>query len=148
MSDRPTPTQGHHRPDRLARHLLLPSTGGSHESRQLRHPPAGRISRRFSLTPKVAPLRVGGHVNPPVKLETVAPVYPKIAKDARVHGVVILECVISPRGTVTDVRVLRGVPLLDQAAIDAVRQWVYTPTLLNGIPVPVVMTVTVNFNLL
>ena len=52
-----------------------------------------------------------------------------------------------PRGRVTDVKVLRGVPLLDQAAIDAVRQWVYTPTLLNGTPVAVVMTVTVNFKL-
>jgi protein TonB len=64
-----------------------------------------------------------------------------------VQGVVILECVISPRGTVTDVRVLRSVPLLDQAAVAAVRQCVYTPTLLNGIPVPVVMTVNVNFDL-
>jgi protein TonB len=48
---------------------------------------------------------------------------------------------------VTDVRVLRGLPLLDRAAIEAVRQWVYTPTLLNGVPVPVIMTVTVNFKL-
>ena len=62
-------------------------------------------------------------------------------------GVVILECTISPQGKVTDVKVLRGIPLLDQAAIDAVKQWVYTPTLLNGVPVPVIMTVTVNFKL-
>jgi len=48
---------------------------------------------------------------------------------------------------VADVKVLRGLPLLDQAAIEAVRQWVYTPTLLNGVPVPVIMTVTVNFKL-
>ena len=47
----------------------------------------------------------------------------------------------------TDVKVLRGIPLLDQAAIEAVKQWVYTPTLLNGVPVPVIMTVTVNFRL-
>lgn len=46
-----------------------------------------------------------------------------------------------------DVKVLRGLPLLEQAAIEAVRQWVYTPTLLNGVPVPVMMTVTVNFKL-
>ena len=65
----------------------------------------------------------------------------------RVQGVVILECTISPQGKVTDVKVLRGIPLLDQAAIDAVKQWVYTPTLLNGVPVPVIMTVTVNFRL-
>ena len=62
-------------------------------------------------------------------------------------GVVILECTISPQGKVSDVKVLRGIPLLDQAAIDAVKQWVYTPTLLNGVPVPVIMTVTVNFKL-
>jgi protein TonB len=48
---------------------------------------------------------------------------------------------------VTDVKVLRGLPALDQAAVEAVRQWVYTPTLLNGVPVPVIMTVTVNFKL-
>jgi protein TonB len=58
---------------------------------------------------------------------------------------VILEAVISPSGSVEDVRVLRGIPLLDDAAADAVRQWRYTPTLLNGVPVAVVMTVTVNF---
>ena len=61
--------------------------------------------------------------------------------------VVILEATISPQGKVTDIKVLRGIPLLDQAAVEAVRQWVYTPTLLNGVPVPVIMTVTVNFKL-
>ena len=50
-------------------------------------------------------------------------------------------------GQVTEVRVLRSVPLLDEAAIEAVKQWIYTPTLLNGVPVPVIMTVTVNFTL-
>jgi len=64
-----------------------------------------------------------------------------------VQGVVILECTISPQGRVNDVKILRGIPLLDQAAVEAVRQWVYTPTLLNGVPVPVIMTVTVNFKL-
>jgi periplasmic protein TonB len=92
-------------------------------------------------------VRVGGQVKEPRKLKNVAPVYPDIAKQARVQGVVILECTISPQGKVTDVKVLRGIPLLDQAAVEAVRQWVYTPTLLNGVPVPVIMTVTVNFKL-
>jgi|TARA_Y100000031_G_C7944646_1_gene258686 protein TonB len=64
-----------------------------------------------------------------------------------VSGVVILEAVIGPDGRVRDVRVLRSAPLLDRAAIAAVRQWEYTPTLLNGVPVPVVMTVTVTFTL-
>jgi protein TonB len=92
-------------------------------------------------------VRVGGQIKEPKKLKHVPPVYPDIAKQARVQGVVILECTISPQGKVTDVKVLRGIPLLDQAAIDAVKQWVYTPTLLNGVPVPVIMTVTVNFKL-
>jgi periplasmic protein TonB len=92
-------------------------------------------------------VRVGGQIKEPKKLKNVNPTYPDIAKQARVQGVVILECTISPQGRVTDVKVLRGIPLLDQAAIDAVKQWVYSPTLLNGVPVPVIMTVTVNFRL-
>lgn len=97
--------------------------------------------------PPQAAVRVGGQIKEPKKLKNVAPAYPDIAKQARVQGVVILECTISPQGKVSDVKVLRGIPLLDQAAIDAVKQWVYTPTLLNGVPVPVIMTVTVNFKL-
>jgi protein TonB len=97
--------------------------------------------------PQQTAVRVGGQIKEPKKLKTVSPVYPDIAKQARVQGVVILECTISPQGKVTDVKVLRGIPLLDQAAVDAVKQWVYTPTLLNGVPVPVIMTVTVNFKL-
>jgi protein TonB len=92
-------------------------------------------------------VRVGGQIKEPKKLKTVNPTYPDIARQARVQGVVILECTISPQGKVTEVKVLRGIPLLDQAAAEAVRQWVYTPTLLNGVPVPVIMTVTVNFKL-
>jgi protein TonB len=92
-------------------------------------------------------IRVGGQIKQPQKLKDVAPVYPDIAKQARVQGVVILECTISPQGKVTDVKTLRGIPLLNEAAVSAVRQWVYTPTLLNGVPVPVIMTVTVNFKL-
>jgi len=97
--------------------------------------------------PPAEAVRVGGNIKEPKKLKDAAPVYPAIAKQARVQGIVILECTISPQGKVTDVRVLRGIPLLDQAAIEAVKQWVYTPTLLNGVPVPVIMTVTVNFRL-
>ena len=62
-------------------------------------------------------------------------------------AVVIIEATIGPDGRVTDTKVLRSIPLLDQAAVDAVKQWTYTPTLLNGVPVPVIMTVTVNFTL-
>jgi protein TonB len=93
------------------------------------------------------PVRVGGQIKEPRKVRNVSPVYPEIAKQARVQGVVVLEAVISPTGEVTNVRVLRGAPLLNDAAVAAVRQWSYTPTQLNGQPVSVVMTVTVNFRL-
>ena len=91
-------------------------------------------------------VRVGGAIKEPKKLRNVNPVYPDIARQARVQGIVILQCTINPQGKVSKIEILRGIPLLDQAAIDAVRQWEYEPTLLNGIPVPVIMTVTVNFS--
>jgi protein TonB len=94
-----------------------------------------------------APLRVGGKIKEPKKLKNVAPVYPDIAKQAHVQGVVVLEAIIDPSGRVENVRVLRGIPLLNDSALSAVRRWVYSPTLLNGVPVPVIMTVTVNFTL-
>lgn len=97
--------------------------------------------------PPAAPVRIGGAIRPPAKVVNVAPAYPALASAARVSGVVILEATIDREGRVRDVRVLRSIPLLDQAAVDAVRQWQYTPTLLNGVPVAVVMTVTVAFNL-
>ena len=73
------------------------------------------------------------------------PVYPEVALAARVQGVVICEVLVGSDGTVEDVRVLRSIPLLDQAALDAVRQWEFSPTLQNGTPIPVVFTVTVSF---
>ena len=97
--------------------------------------------------PPPEPVRVGGNISPPTKTKDVPPVYPTVAQAARVQGIVILEAVIGPSGRVTEVKVLRSVPLLDEAAISAVKQWEYTPTLLNGLPVPVIMTVTVNFTL-
>jgi TonB family protein len=92
-----------------------------------------------------APVRVGGNIAPPTRTKYVPPDYPPVALSARVQGVVIVEVVIGPDGTVQDVKILRSIPLLDQAALDAVRQWEFTPTLLNGTPVPVIMTATVNF---
>ena len=91
------------------------------------------------------PVRVGGNIQAPLKIKDVAPVYPQDALAANVRGVVILEITVGTDGTVTDAAILRHVALLDQAALDAVRQWVFRPTLLNGAPVPVIMTVTVNF---
>jgi len=94
------------------------------------------------------PVRVGTYgVRPPQKLNEVNPVYPQIAMQARIQGIVIIEATISPSGDVVNARILRSVPLLDPAAIEAVKQWRYTPSMLNGVPVPVIMTVTVNFTL-
>jgi protein TonB len=93
------------------------------------------------------PLRVGGNIKAPEKIRHVNAVYPEIARAARVQGVVIVEVRIETDGTVSDVKVLRSIPLLDEAAIEAVRQWLFVPTLLNGSPVPIMMTTTINFRL-
>jgi protein TonB len=97
--------------------------------------------------PPQTPVRLHSGIQPPRKIVDVSPPYPELARAAHQQGVVILEAVIDTGGAVETVRVLRGYPLLDQAAIDAVRHWRFTAALLNGEPVPVVMTVTVNFRL-
>jgi TonB family protein len=94
-----------------------------------------------------APVRVGGNIRPPTKVKDVRPLYPEDSKIAGVQGVVILDATIGPDGRVDRVAVLRSIPQLDYAAIDAVKEWEFTPTMLNGTPVPVTMTVTVNFTL-
>ncbi|HZJ34146.1 MAG TPA: energy transducer TonB [Vicinamibacterales bacterium] len=115
-------------------------------------PPSGVTNlSTFVSTPgapgAMQPVRVGGQVKAPTQIKKVQPVYPAEAQAAKVQGIVIMEATIGVDGRVTDARVLRSVPLLDQAAVDAVRQWEYTPTLLNGTAVPIIMTVTVTFNL-
>ena len=96
-----------------------------------------------------SPVRVGGNVRPPRKLRDVRPVYSEALREAGVEGVVSLEAVIGKDGATTSVRALsaRVHPELAKAAIDAVRQWRFDPTLLNGQPVEVVMTVSVEFRL-
>ena len=93
------------------------------------------------------PVRPGGVIKTPVKVRHVPPIYPLMAQQARVEGIVIIEAIVGADGRVTEARVLRSKPLLDDAALAAVRQWEFTPTTLNGVPVPVIMTVTVNFTL-
>jgi len=94
------------------------------------------------------PVRAGtSGVRIPIKTVHVNPVYPVIAQSARIQGIVIVEATISAQGKIINARILRSVPLLDQAALDAVRQWEFTPSQLNGVPVPVIMTVTVQFTL-
>ena len=94
-----------------------------------------------------APLPVGGEIQRPQKIRDVIPVYPPLALASHTQGTVILETVIGEDGRVRNLKVLRSIPLLDQAAIDAVRQWQFTPPMLNRQPVAVVMTVTVTFTL-
>jgi protein TonB len=109
--------------------------------------PAPAPSAPSAMACAAAPVRIGGNIKAPTKVKTVDPVYPGDAMQAKIEGMVIIEATICQDGSVADARVLRSVALLDQAALDAVRQWKYTPTTMDGVPVPVVMTVTVNFSL-
>jgi TonB family protein len=94
-----------------------------------------------------AAVRVGGKVKAPTKTKDVKPIYPDAAKSAKIEGMVIVEATIGADGKIIGAKVLRSVPMPDQAALDAVKQWEFSPTRLNGKPVPVKMTVTVNFKL-
>lgn len=96
---------------------------------------------------EVEPVRAAGEIKPPRLLHRVEPEYPELARNARVQGVVILEATTDVYGRVQNVRVLRSVPLLDQAAIEAVKQWIYEPMVINGRPRPVTFTVTIIFQL-
>jgi protein TonB len=114
----------------------VPLPGGEVDSTPLPPPPPAR-----------GPVRVGGSISRPERIHYVAPEYPSVARAARREGTVILEAVLDADGTVREARVLRSVTLLDEAALSAVQQWRFTPTRLNGEPVPVVLTVTVVFSL-
>jgi protein TonB len=113
--------------------------------------PVKGVAEGPSLTPQppppVQPRRVGGDIQPPERIIFKAPLYPPLAQAARIEGTVILEAVIDAQGVVQDVTVLRSVPLLDRAAIEAVRQWRYSPTKLNGVAIPVRMSITVTFSI-
>jgi periplasmic protein TonB len=93
------------------------------------------------------PQRLHQGIQAPRKVVDVAPRYPALARQSRIEGIVILDVIIDETGTVTSTRVLKSVALLDQAAIDAVGQWKFTPARLNGEAIPIVMTVTVSFRL-
>ncbi len=93
------------------------------------------------------PVRIGGEIRPPTLLQRVEPVYPVLALNAHVEGTVILEAIIDENGTVQSLKVLRSVSLLDKAAVAAVEQWRYSPVILNGRPVPVILTVVVSFKI-
>jgi protein TonB len=92
------------------------------------------------------PVRVGGVVKEPRVTKLVPPVYPKLARQARVQGTVVLEAIVTAQGKVAEIKVISGHPLLIEAAIDCVKEWEYEPTLLNGIPTPVILTAKVHFH--
>jgi protein TonB len=94
-----------------------------------------------------APVRVGGEISTPRLIHRVDPEYPIIAVSAQIEGMVILEATVDENGAVKETRVLRSHGVLDQAAVDAVRQWRYEPLRLNGKAEPFILTVTVSFSL-
>ena len=96
---------------------------------------------------KQEPYRTGGQIRNPEKTRHVSPIYPPIAVANRVEGEVRIEAVIGTDGRVQNATIVKSIPLLDQAALAALMQWRFTPTTLNGVAVPVIMTVTVNFTL-
>lgn len=95
-----------------------------------------------------APVRVGGMIRTPKLLLRVTPEYPPLAVQARTTAILVIEAVVGADGRVQTAKVLRGQPLFDPAALEAVKQWRYQPLLLNGVPTPFIVTVTVVFNLL
>jgi protein TonB len=118
-------------------------------------PPPPPPGAEMSFMPKsfaehaaeLKPVQVGGKVKAPIKIRDVKPEYPPIALQSKVQGVVIIEALIDATGAVADARVMRSIPLLDQAALDAVRQWRFLPVTIDGVARPVFVTLTVNFRL-
>jgi protein TonB len=107
----------------------------------------GLPSSSAPAPPPLRPVWVGGHVKEPRKVHHVDPVYPRLAADTQIEGVIIVKAMIDETGQVRDASVLKGIPLLDHAALEAVRQWRYTPTLVDGVPMPIVLVITVTFEL-
>lgn len=105
------------------------------------------VPNQDNSRPARDPIRVGGGVQESKLIRRVEPIYPELAKRSRVSGRVVLTITVDEEGSVADVQVLNGHPLLNDAAVAAVKQWRYSPTLLNGAPVPVIATVTVIFAL-
>jgi TonB family protein len=107
----------------------------------------GVVSAQESKTSEGDAVRAVGDVKPPKLIKQIPPVYPEAARKAGIEGIVILEATTDTHGRVASVKVLRSIPALDQAAMEAVKQWVYEPMIIGGKPMPVVFTVTVRFSL-
>jgi len=108
-------------------------------------PPPPKKEEGKPVTPQR--IRVGGNVQSAKLVRQPRPNYPPLAKQARISGIVKLSAVISKDGTIKELQVISGHPLLVPAALEAVKQWVYQPTLLNGEPVEVQTQIDVNFTL-
>ena len=100
-----------------------------------------------SSTAGEAPLAVGGRIAIPQRVVTAQPMYPAIARQGHVQGIVEVSIVIDARGNVERAQIVKSIPQLDRAALDAVKQWKYAPTVVNGAAVPVTMVVQVAFTL-
>jgi TonB family protein len=131
----------------LMKRLLSVSLAWSMSLAVLAQPAKSPFSESWSQTVARLHPAYGGVSGPPAKVKDAKPRYPPEARAARVDGIVILEVLIDEHGTVANARVVRSIPLLDRAALEAVSKWEFTVSKLNnGRPVPLVMTVTVNFD--
>lgn len=110
-------------------------------------PPPAMTAEYRQVVETLNPIHIGGQIKAPTKIRDVKATYPPEAQSAGIQGVVIVEAVVDATGHVAATRILRTIPALDEAALESVRQWAFTPTLLNGVPSAVMMTVTVNFTL-
>jgi TonB family protein len=122
--------------------LALPALAQSDNTRPSDGAPTGDAASLAHKPQKVAPGIAYGY-----RTHYVDPIYPPLARRAKLEGDVVLNAIIDTRGKVTRLRVLSGHPLLAQSAIDAVRQWKYRPYLFEGKVVPVDTTITVQFHL-
>ena len=132
------------------RRITVPGRGGADGAASCRsHPPAqGQIADNPIKAPRTEPIRIGNMVQESKLIHRVEPVYPEQALREGIRGTVRLTIVINEEGFVYELRGMEGNnPILEEAAMDAVKQWQYSPTLLNGEPVAAQAMVTVLFNL-
>lgn len=93
------------------------------------------------------PIVVGGNISPPKRIKYVHPTYPPIALKTKTEGTVILEAIIGKNGKIKNIRITKSIPLLDQAALEAIQKWEYTPMIVNGEAREVLLTIMVNFKI-
>lgn len=107
----------------------------------------GGLPRDAPAPPPAPVMRIGGKLVAPRRVHAVDPVYPEIAVQGRISGMLVVDAHVDVEGRVKSVRFVGGNPLFERSALDAVRQWRYQPLLLNGIPCEFMLVVTMNFNL-